>query len=302
MSTAESILDESDLSDTHRSSTMSSPPARRMSFNLNTMDPEDWLAKNLAREGLVMEDNESCKEESSVSSSNEMSGYAPTTAILYDTEDYDGVRATRGSRTSRHHDVEQGEDVVVAEYDEAEQEFMARIEGRVVNDDESVLVVEGEVTQEVKNRKVLIMVSLGVFVAIALIVLVVALSTLAMKRNGPASSQSGVLATASMNTTDDNNIVGQKNTPELSITTILPNQTIADGFLRANTSDPGRSLLIVPIGRYVLDLLRRPGINMTVFGLTDNDYYEMAKIPKLIAKVFQPSYSGHIVSSKSAHC
>jgi hypothetical protein len=337
MSTSDSIIleDESDLApedDSNNSSgstslslttmsAISSPPppaTRRKSFDLNTMDPEDWLVKHLSSPGLATEKDDESTEESwsSVSTKNrpkESNYYAPPTIAFFNGDDAEvGLVRTRASSTSLHDDddVEQGEDVVVPpgydhETEEEQEEYVAHVEGRVVDDDESgvVLVVDGEVTQEEKNRKALIMVSFVVFVAIALIVLVVAFSTLAMNRNGRNPPESGRLQPTAMNTTNNSKAAGQNHTlkePSM-IATFVRNQTIADGF-RANTSDPSRSLLIIPVGGYILDLLRRPGINMTVFGQTANGYYEMAKIPQLIAKVFQPSYSGHIVSSKSAHC
>jgi hypothetical protein len=204
-------------------------------------------------------------------------------------------------RTGYDHETEEEEEeeveVVVVEVEE--YEFAAHCEGRLVDDEESgVLVLDGEVTQEEKNQKMLIMVSFVVFAAISFIVLVVALSTLALNRNRPNPPMSGILQST---TTNNSKAAGKNYTPEepLMIETFFPNQTIKDGFLMgASISDPVGSLAVIPIGKYVLDLVGRPDINMTVFGIGLEAYTTgLAKTPTLLVKFFQPTFSGHTVSS-----
>jgi hypothetical protein len=151
---------------------------------------------------------------------------------------------------------------------------------------EDILLVQGERTQESKNRRALIHVTCAVFVVMAIVAGFVSL----FSRKTQAS------ATAQNNRTASSPTVSPILVSSSSVD--FPNKTLADGFILAANENPIYNLQIIPIAAVFLDILRQTDKNMTVFGFTEGALSQLMNNYQLLTRAIQPTYSGQMVRYK----
>jgi hypothetical protein len=291
---------------------------RRPSANLNSMDPEDWLIKNQESIGQTAHrlippariksgdepDYEALEyatecDETSIDHKNSAddleypttipSGY-PRTAQTSETQT--NSKSESLPTVSRRHDVECGDEEMMTAHVEFVQTLTEHstpglqsrstrlschsCEGSLVED---ILVVQGERTQEAKNRRALIHVTSAVFVVLAIVAGVVF--------NFSRKTHEAT-ATALNNMTAPSPIVFPVQE--------FPNMTIADGLVWANNEHPSNSLLTIPIADVFIDILRQTDRNMTVLGLSEDAIGQFMNNFQILKMAIQPTYSGHTVS------
>ena len=295
--------------------------ARSTSANLNLMDPEDWLIKHQERieqtahrlKPAGMKSGESddsalkypteCNETSNNQKNSDDYEKPGTIASGFSKTAQSSETRTSGSESyptvSRRHYVEHGvqemltADVqVIQTFSPTEDNSMPEMQtrnsgisrqsfaGSLVED---ILLVQGERTQESKNRRALIHVTCAVFVVMAIVAGIVSLfsrktqASATARNNWTASSPTGSPILVSSSSVD------------------FPNKTLADGFILAANENPGNSLQIIPIADVFLDILRQTDRNMTVFGLTEGAVSQLVNNYQMLKRAIQPTYSGHMV-------
>jgi hypothetical protein len=166
-----------------------------------------------------------------------------------------------------------------------------------------VLVIDGELTQEAKNRQALRLISCVVLTVITVVVVVI-ISAVAATNSRSKSSPQIVLSARATRAPSTSKAPSQSPSPPPKLL-LTPSEmltfTLEQGFVRVPNDNPGLTMTFKDVSAFPLErlftstLLRRDK-NFTVFGLNPTAIKALLARTDLVDKLFKPQFTGHLVS------